>query len=153
MILLLLLWLGQITPASWLTSLLVLGKSLVNQKSSQKCHLTFVKVRILDKVIGLWAFEVQTLYQKYQGPPIVVIFKWPYCFPFFLGEVVMSLELESAYESLLFRNELPVAWRLLAFRSEANLRDFLKDLDQRMKFFKVGFFWSATEIIFWTITL
>ena len=52
----------------------------------------------------------------------------------------MSLELESAYESLLFRNELPVAWRLLAFRSEANLRDFLKDLDQRMKFFKVGFF-------------
>ena len=48
----------------------------------------------------------------------------------------MSLELESAYESLLFRNELPVAWRLLAFRSEANLRDFLKDLDERVKFFQ-----------------
>ena len=49
----------------------------------------------------------------------------------------MSLELESAYESLLFRNELPATWRLLAFRSEANLREFLKDLDDRIRFFKV----------------
>ena len=48
----------------------------------------------------------------------------------------MSLELESAYESLLFRNELPVTWRLLAFRSEANLRDFLKDLSLRVEFFQ-----------------
>ena len=47
----------------------------------------------------------------------------------------MSLELESAYESLLFRNELPIQWRLLAFRSEANLRDFLKDLSKRVDFF------------------
>ncbi len=47
----------------------------------------------------------------------------------------MSLELESAYESLLFRNELPVSWRLLAFRSEANLREFLKDLVKRIDFF------------------
>ena len=54
----------------------------------------------------------------------------------------MSLELESAYESLLFRNELPVSWRLLAFRSEANLRDFLKDLVDRVKFFQVGIFCS-----------
>lgn len=47
----------------------------------------------------------------------------------------MSLELESAYESLLFRNELPNTWRSLAFRSEANLRDFLKDLAERVDFF------------------
>ena len=79
-----------------------------------------------------WAFVIFISKQS--------LFKLPYFILFFLGEVVMSLELESAYESLLFRNELPVAWRLLAFRSEANLRDFLKDLDQRMKFFKVGFF-------------
>ena len=55
---------------------------------------------------------------------------------YFIGETVMSLELESAYESLLFRNELPVTWRLLAFRSEANLRDFLKDLADRVEFFR-----------------
>ena len=53
----------------------------------------------------------------------------------FSGEVVMSIDLESAYESLLFRNELPFNWHQLSFRSEANLRDFLKDLCKRVDFF------------------
>ena len=59
----------------------------------------------------------------------------------------MSLELESAYESLLFRNELPATWRLLAFRSEANLREFLKDLDDRIRFFKVQFSAQSSQKI------
>ena len=53
----------------------------------------------------------------------------------FSGEVVMSLELEQSYESLLFRNELPVNWRPYAFRTEANLREFLKDLGDRVDFY------------------
>ena len=47
----------------------------------------------------------------------------------------MSLELERTYESLLFRNELPVNWRPYAFRTEANLREFLKDLGSRVDFY------------------
>ena len=35
-------------------------------------HQTFVKVGFTDKVTGLWGFEGQMPYQKYQGPPIVV---------------------------------------------------------------------------------
>ena len=30
------------------------------------------KARFSDKVTGLWAFETQMPFQKYQGPPIVV---------------------------------------------------------------------------------
>ena len=47
----------------------------------------------------------------------------------------MSLELESTYESLLFRNELPITWRPYAFRTESNLREFLKDLGERVNFY------------------
>ena len=35
-----------------------------------------MKVGFLDKVTGLWAFEEQIPYQKYQGPPIVVRLTW-----------------------------------------------------------------------------
>ena len=41
-------------------------------KPSLQCHQTFVKVGFPDKVTGLWAFERQMPFQKYQGPPIVV---------------------------------------------------------------------------------
>jgi dynein heavy chain len=52
------------------------------------------------------------------------------------GEIVMSVDLESTYESLLFRNELPGGWLALAFPTEANLRDFLRDLQKRTDFFR-----------------
>ena len=41
-------------------------------KPSLQCHQTFVKVGFPDRITGLWAFEGQMPYQKYQGPPIVV---------------------------------------------------------------------------------
>ena len=41
-------------------------------KPSLQCHKTYVKEGFPDKVTGLWAFEGQMPYQKYQGPPIVV---------------------------------------------------------------------------------
>ena len=41
-------------------------------KPSLQCHLTFVKVGFPDNMTGLWAFEGQMPYQKYQGSPIVV---------------------------------------------------------------------------------
>ena len=41
-------------------------------KPSPQCHQTFVKVGFPGKVTGLWAFEGQMSYQKYQGSPIVV---------------------------------------------------------------------------------
>ena len=46
------------------------------------------------------------------------------------GETVMSVELEKNYDSLLFKNELPESWVELAFPTEANLRDFLKDVQK-----------------------
>ena len=42
----------------------------------------------------------------------------------------MSVELEKNYDSLLFKNELPESWVELAFPTEANLRDFLKDVQK-----------------------
>ena len=41
-------------------------------KTFPKRSLNFVKVGFPDKMTGLWAFEGQMPYQKYQGPPIVV---------------------------------------------------------------------------------
>ena len=41
-------------------------------KPSLQYHQTFVKVGFPDKVTGLWAFEGQIPYQKFQGPPIKV---------------------------------------------------------------------------------
>ena len=43
-------------------------------KPSPICQLTFVKVWFPDKVTGLWAFETQMPFQKYQGSAIVVRF-------------------------------------------------------------------------------
>ena len=34
--------------------------------------MSLIKVGFPDKMTGLWAFEVQMPYQKYQGPPTVV---------------------------------------------------------------------------------
>ena len=41
-------------------------------KPSLQCHQTFVKAGFLDKVTGLWAFEEQIPYPKYQWPTIVI---------------------------------------------------------------------------------
>ncbi len=52
------------------------------------------------------------------------------------GEIMMSMDLEVAYESLLFRNEIPISWKVFAFPTENTLRDFLKDLNKRVNFLR-----------------
>lgn len=52
------------------------------------------------------------------------------------GEIVMSADLEMTYDSLLFKNELAENWKTAVFYTEANLRDFLRDLQKRCDFFK-----------------
>ena len=59
------------------------------------------------------------------------------CICFDLLNVAFHFSIQEAnYDSLLLKNELPESWVELAFPTEANLREFLNDLQKRVDFFQ-----------------
>ena len=74
--------------------------------------LNIVKVGFHDKVPGLWAFEAQMPFQKYQRPPIV--FRWCLKDLIILGKLMLS-------KSVLVKNKITWMYSLglvfISFRS------------------------------------